>query len=101
MGDPRTLAGYMCQSFSYPLRRQSLITCITTRYVPIMICRLMLSVRKAALAYEGWESYTRAGPSIFTVSEDHPHSTARFVPAVTSPTEAETINLDYLPRLPR
>ena len=59
-----------------------------------MISRLMLSVRKAASADDGWESYTR----VFTLTTgDDPHGTVRFAPNTRSPTDVETINLDYLP----
>jgi len=56
-----------------------------------MICRLMLSIRKAALTGEGWESYTR--PSVFTSSENSPDSVVQFAP--------DTVNLElyHLPRL--
>lgn len=64
-----------------------------------MVSRLMLSVRKAAAADEGWESYTR--PYMFTNFGDDPHDTG--VRFAVPPTEIETIDLelDYLPHRPR
>jgi len=58
-----------------------------------MICRLMLSIRKAALTDEGWESYTR--PSVFTDSENSPDSTVQFASDIVN------LELDRLPRQSR
>ena len=66
-----------------------------------MICRLMLSVRKTALACEGWESYTQASPTVPAVPDEDPHSTILFVSDTAPETEIETINLDYLPHRTR
>lgn len=62
-----------------------------------MMCRLMLSVRKAAATCEGWESYTCS--SFFTSSGDDPCNSVQFATDEVLSIETETMDLelDYLP----